>query len=516
MFGSQPSGHEGPSTNIRARALCPIQLSSCWRVLLAVFSVGLVIAGLFSVLGFPPLFNHILRQELTVQPGTAMYSAFKKSSVPTKIRFYLWSVENPEEVEAGHKPSLKQVGPFVYREELERVEDEFSKDMNTISFKTKKVWYPIASESESLEANVTTLDMPQFAAGESARGSVFQEYMMAGVLSPRNSLFVTRPAREWLFEGFEDPLLTIGSLFKPDSKIPMDKFGWFYKRNGTTWSDDVIAMKTGLLDYPHLGDIVTWKGLDRTFYNNTCGQLKGSAAGFLPVDPERQFVDYFSPDICRPIRFSKSDSWVQNGLPVDKFSVVPWLTFGNRSTNPDNWCYNDDQSVLPAGLHNSTGCKDEGILPVFVSLPHFHGADPYFANQFVEGTFSPSEKDHGAAMVLQTNTSIPLLVQMRLQIIMQIRPNENLGGNFARLSDTFLPVIWFDAEASSTPELEDQVWFLVNAPHVGSKVGVGLLVVGLVSLVATLALSRKLYLDQKIQQQLDDQTSETMEDDFKN
>ena len=35
-------------------------------------------------------------------------------------------------------------------------------------------------------------------------------------------------------------------------------------------------------------------------------------------------------------------------------SVVPWLTFGNRSTNPDNWCYNAD---LPAGLHNSTGCK---------------------------------------------------------------------------------------------------------------------------------------------------------------
>ena len=32
-------------------------------------------------------------------------------------------------------------------------------------------------------------------------------------------------------------------------------------------------------------------------------KCKGSAAGFLPVDPERQFIDYFSPDICRPIRF---------------------------------------------------------------------------------------------------------------------------------------------------------------------------------------------------------------------
>ena len=58
----------------------------------------------------------------------------------------------------------------------------------------------------------------------------------------------------------------------------MDKFGWFYKRNGTTWADDVISMKTGLKEYSQLGDIVTWKGINRTHYPAECGQLKGKHA----------------------------------------------------------------------------------------------------------------------------------------------------------------------------------------------------------------------------------------------
>ena len=38
-------------------------------------------------------------------------------------------------------------------------------------------------------------------------------------------------------------------------------------------------------------------------YEGECGQLKGTAAGFLNPDPQRQFIEYFSTDICRPIRY---------------------------------------------------------------------------------------------------------------------------------------------------------------------------------------------------------------------
>ena len=106
----------------------------------------------------------------------------------------------------------------------------------------------------------------------------------------------------------------------------MDKFGWFYGRNGTTWSDGEVTMDTGTDDITKLGDIrqVTqlllkckvffccksfntfreWNGEKRSLYDGECGRLKGTAAGFLNPDPERQFIEYFSTDICRPIRYS--------------------------------------------------------------------------------------------------------------------------------------------------------------------------------------------------------------------
>ena len=92
-------------------------------------------------------------------------------------------------------------------------------------------------------------------------------------------------------------------------------------------------MATGSKNYSEVGDIKRWKGSNRwryswtnncfvcvkikswyyhgkeqhqlyllifrTIYPSTCGDLRGTSAGFTPVDPGRQFVDYFSTDICR-------------------------------------------------------------------------------------------------------------------------------------------------------------------------------------------------------------------------
>ena len=203
----------------------------------------------------------------------------------------------------------------------------------------------------------------------------------------------------------------------------MDKFGWFYKRNGTTWSDGVVNMKTGEKDFTELGNIDMWHGQKRTRHQGHCGELTGTAAGFMSPDSNRQFIDFFSTDICKPIRFQNIlfpafdfdrhgdiNQWgyqyqifhlyVMNtsmlcfrferdelefveGVESIKYSVIPRDTFGNSVTNPDNVCYENN---LPYGVHNSTGCKGgDTTLKTFVSLPHFLGAHPSFAEQFAEG-----------------------------------------------------------------------------------------------------------------------------------
>ena len=154
-------------------------------------------------------------------------------------------------------------------------------------------------------------------------------------------------------------------------------------------------------------------------------------------------------------RFDEDEKLSIMGVDSIKYSVKPEKTFGNKVTNPENACFNNN---LPYGVQNSTGCKGgDTSLKTFVSLPHFHGADPFFVNQFHEGSLQPNQTQHSASISLQEGTSIPTEVLMRLQIVLQILPNPNIGSFLTNLSPVFLPVMWFDAEARITEDIASQL-----------------------------------------------------------
>jgi len=451
------------------------------RLFTLVQSLFLIGSGLFWLFIFPVVFNEILISKLIIKPGTIAYEAWKKPNLPTKIKIYLFSVKNPVEVENGEKPDLEEVGPFTYREELERVDEVFHTN-GSVSFRTKKNWFLLPEESLSTNTMVTSVNVPILAAAEFARGNWMQEFAIGGMLRSRTSLFINVTAREILFDGYTDFLLTTGSFFAKAGDIPMDKFGWFYGRNGTTWSDGEILMDTGINDINTLGDIKLWNGKNKTIYSDHCGHVKGTAAGFLHPDPDRKYIDFFSTDICRPIRFDREEEEVSVlGVDSIKYSLIPRNTFGDAETSPDNICYNDANRNLPYGVHNATGCKGGGdtTLKTFVSLPHFHGADPFFIDQFKQGSFNSSSSKHSASITVQESTSIPTEVLMRLQIILQLSPNPNLGSFFTNLTPVLLPVLWFDAEASITDEIADQLKIVGIMPTVAEILGVCSFLTGL-------------------------------------
>jgi len=425
---------------------------------------------------FPSIFNIILEEKLTIKEGTPAYDAWKKPIIPTNIKIYFFNIKNPTEIENGSKPHLEQVGPFTYREETERVEEVFHEN-GTVTYKTRKFWHFLENESMDLETIICTVDIPVLASAEFARGSFFNTLTMSGIMKTRSSLFTKKTAKELLFDGYSDPLLTMGSFFAKDNGIPMDKFGWFYKRNGTTWSDGIVNMATGQKDFQDVGSIKFWHGSNRTMYPDECGDLRGTSAGFTPPDINRQYIDFFSTDICRPIRFEKAEEVEIEGISARRYSLNPQNTFGNEETNPENHCYH---AYFPPGMHNSTGCKGgDTTLKTFVSLPHFLGADPFYQEQFEEGSLHPDPEKHFASMTIQPETSIPIQVLMRLQIILQIKSNPGVGSFFTNLPDVFLPVFWFDAEAVVTPELAGQVKMITMIPPVAEIVGIISFLVGL-------------------------------------
>lgn len=56
------------------------------------------------------------------------------------------------------------------------------------------------------------------------------------------SLTTTKSVREWLFDGFEDSLLTIIKKVKPPGVVlpPFNKFGWFVDRNLSATYDGIV------------------------------------------------------------------------------------------------------------------------------------------------------------------------------------------------------------------------------------------------------------------------------------
>jgi hypothetical protein len=116
---------------------------------------------------------------------------------------------------------------------------------------------------------------------------------------------VSKTTGELLFKGYSDPLLTMAGKMPSlsDLKIPVDKFGWFYGRNGSSDFDGSFNMETGEDDISRLGVLRQWNYKNRTdFFEAECGQVKGLAGELFPPDQSRDKpLEMFSPDLCRQV-----------------------------------------------------------------------------------------------------------------------------------------------------------------------------------------------------------------------
>lgn len=67
---------------------------------------------------------------------------------------------------------------------------------------------------------------------------------------------------------------------------------------------------------------------------------------------------------------------------------------------PENKCYCGGECV-PSGVLNVTTCRMDS--PIFLSLPHFYGADPYYIN-LVDG-LKPEKEKHEFYITLEPVSS---------------------------------------------------------------------------------------------------------------
>ncbi|OQR75811.1 protein croquemort-like, partial [Tropilaelaps mercedesae] len=54
-------------------------------------------------------------QNLVIDPSNEVYESWQEPPIDIYVKLYLFNYTNPEKMQAGLKPKVEELGPFVYR-----------------------------------------------------------------------------------------------------------------------------------------------------------------------------------------------------------------------------------------------------------------------------------------------------------------------------------------------------------------------------------------------------------------
>ncbi|KAF4527839.1 hypothetical protein B566_EDAN014640, partial [Ephemera danica] len=192
------------------------------------------------------------------------------------------------------------------------------------------------------------------------------------VITQLETRHVTKTVRELLFDGYEDPLISLAGKLPALAKIdiPFDRFGWFYERNNSDVYDGHFNMDTGADDIEKVGRLRYWNYANRTkYFPSHCGDVNGSAGELS-------------------LRFNFSEEVHVHDVPGFRYSGGAEIV-DNGTIDSGNECFCGGE-CLPVGVVNASSCRYGA--PAFVSYPHFYMADPYYRG-LVEG-LNPDKEKH--------------------------------------------------------------------------------------------------------------------------
>ena len=162
---------------------------------------------------------------------------WKDLPVPLTASFYLFNVSNADDVQNhGAKPYLTQMGPFSFQEFHHKFNISWNNENGTVTYKQVKKWVHVSGD---LDQKVTVINIPFASVGAivGRMSQIEQKLIQIGLSMLKNEkLFVTKTAREILFDGYKDPLLDAAEVlekFNIHLEGITSKFGFFFGRNNT-------------------------------------------------------------------------------------------------------------------------------------------------------------------------------------------------------------------------------------------------------------------------------------------
>ncbi|KAM9467758.1 platelet glycoprotein 4 [Clarias gariepinus] len=401
---------------------------------------GSVIGAVMCLIGviLIPLGDYLIestvKKESVLEEGTTAYENWISAGAPVYRKFFLFDVQNPNDVLNGSNPQLVQKGPYTYSTRYIPKKNVTFYQNNTVSFLLESgAIFERALSIGPEEDVVTTLNL--------AVAGVYSllNHSLANIIInlSSSSLFQNRTVKEILW-GYHDPMLRT-------------TLGVFYPYNGTY--DGPYSVFTGKDDISKVSTIESWQYQQSLSYwkNSYCDMINGTdGSSFAPYVDKKKPLYFFSSDICRSVSAEFHSSVDLKGIEVYHY-VLPSQTFAAPVDNPDNQCYCTNKEVTKnctlAGVLDIKACKG---FPVLISLPHFL----YSSKDLLENVdgLNPNPDIHYTFLDVEPITGFTLKFAKRLQINMMYGPSKVIKILNKVKEMTIFPIVWLDENA----ELDDE------------------------------------------------------------
>ncbi|KAJ2943334.1 hypothetical protein O0L34_g12141 [Tuta absoluta] len=420
------------------------------KCLFMLLMLGFIAIALGCVIMFLHPYDFFFKIKAQLSDGGEIFEMWRKPQVDLYCRVYLFNVTNAEEYMAGKadKLTVKEVGPYVYKESLEHQVLKFNEN-NTMSVVPKHplTWVPELSDGHSED---DVLFLPHIAllsiAHVVSQQSFFTRIGLNNLISLTNSQPLAKMTAKEFMMGYKSELMTLGNTFLP-GWIYFDKLGLIdrmYDFNGDyetiyTGSDDLA--KSGLIDtYRGSADLPHWEG-------KHCSNVKMASDGsrFQGKVTMNDTILFYRKSLCRAAPLIAKGEGIKSGLKSYMYGF-PDNMMDNGKYIEENKCFCRKGKCLPVGLIDVTDCYYG--FPIALSYPHYYsGEDVLFSK--VSG-LTPNKELHESRIWMQPDSGLPIDVSVKFQINLAIGDVSSIK-NAEKFANMHLPLLWFDIRMYGLP-----------------------------------------------------------------
>ncbi|XP_068621765.1 lysosome membrane protein 2-like [Battus philenor] len=406
---------------------------------------------------FTNTINDAILSNMVIKNNTIAYDMWKRPTVQPLMKVYLFNYTNWQDVKDGNERHLhvKEVGPYVYSQQLERVNIKFEKDKLSFQEKNHFRYMPDASGGAHFD-QVTVPNLPLLGVISKAKDelSLYAQLPLSSALTWANhpEAFVKLPVHRFLW-GYDDSIIDIAkAILTIQGKLNFEKFGLLVTKNGT--GSDRLTINTGEVDKDKMNVIEELNGNSHLPYWSSpeCNSIEASDGTIFPpsmLDRNKTLYVLYT-NLCRRLPFVyEKDIEISDGIQLMRYRM-PADVFDDPSLNPANQCYCElDTGVCPPrGVINVTACAMGA--PALVSFPHFYLGDPILRQKVIG--LKPNPELHRSYLDIHPTLGIALSGKSSLQLNIQVRKTTMFSSVSYLEEGLVLPVAWIDMGVEELPE----------------------------------------------------------------